>query len=113
MMTVFMVFFGIGAVVFGKLSDIFGLGSLIRAGIGIYVGASILGFALRSSYPAVIIARALQGVGGSAIPALVFVVIARHFEPAERGQDLRHDHLDSLPRHRLRPGHRGLVSSGP
>jgi len=85
MMTVFMVCFGIGGVVFGKLSDMFALRSLIRAGIGIYVGASILGFALRSSYPAVIVARAFQGVGGSAIPALAFVVIARHFEPAERG----------------------------
>jgi DHA2 family metal-tetracycline-proton antiporter-like MFS transporter len=86
MMTAFMVCFGIGAVVFGKLSDIFGLRSLIRAGVGIYAGASILGFALSSIYPAVILARALQGAGGSAIPALAFVVIARHFEPAERGR---------------------------
>jgi MFS transporter, DHA2 family, metal-tetracycline-proton antiporter len=85
MMTVFMVLFGIGAVIYGKLSDIFSLRSLIRAGVGIYVGASLLGFAFRDSYPAVLLARALQGVGGSAIPALVFVVIARHFEVSERG----------------------------
>jgi MFS transporter, DHA2 family, metal-tetracycline-proton antiporter len=86
MMTVFMVFFGVGSVIFGKLSDIYSLRGLIRAGVATYVGASLLGFALQSSYIAVIAARALQGIGGSAIPALVFVVIARHFEVADRGR---------------------------
>jgi len=86
MMTIFMVFFGIGSVVFGKLSDIFSLRGLIATGVGIYVAASLLGFAFRSSYLAVIAARALQGVGGSAIPALVFVAIARYFEVSERGR---------------------------
>jgi DHA2 family metal-tetracycline-proton antiporter-like MFS transporter len=85
MMTIFMVFFGIGGVIFGKLSDIFALRSLIRIGVLVYVGASLMGFALRSYYPAVIAARAIQGIGGSAIPALVFVVVARHFEVSERG----------------------------
>jgi DHA2 family metal-tetracycline-proton antiporter-like MFS transporter len=85
MMTVFMVFFGVGGVIFGKLSDIFSLRSLIRAGVLLYVGASLAGFLFRSSYAAVVAARALQGIGGSAIPALVFVVIARHFEESERG----------------------------
>jgi DHA2 family metal-tetracycline-proton antiporter-like MFS transporter len=85
MMTIFMVFFGIGAVIFGKLSDIFSLRSLIRTGVGIYVAASILGFFLRSSYIAVVAARAVQGIGGSAIPALVFVIIARFFDVSDRG----------------------------
>ena len=61
MMTIFMVFFGIGSVVFGKLSDIFSLRGLIATGVGIYVAASLLGFAFRSSYLAVVAARALQG----------------------------------------------------
>ncbi len=86
MMTVFMVFFGIGSVVFGKLSDIFSLRGLIATGVGIYVAASVLGFALRSSYLAVVAARAIQGIGGSAIPALVFVAIARYFEVSDRGR---------------------------
>jgi len=86
MMTIFMVFFGIGAVIFGKLSDIYSLRGLIRVGVLLYVAASLMGFALRSSYAAVVAARALQGIGGSAIPALVFVVIARHFEVSERGR---------------------------
>lgn len=86
MMIIFMVFFGIGGVIFGKLSDIYSLKGLIRTGVLIYVGASLLGFAFRGSYAAVVAARALQGMGGSAIPALVFVVIARHFEVSERGK---------------------------
>jgi DHA2 family metal-tetracycline-proton antiporter-like MFS transporter len=86
MMTVFMVFFGIGSVVFGKLSDIFSLRGLIATGVAVYVSASLLGFALRSSYIAVVAARAIQGIGGSAIPALVFVAIARYFEVSDRGR---------------------------
>jgi MFS transporter, DHA2 family, metal-tetracycline-proton antiporter len=85
MMTIFMIFFGVGSVLFGKLSDIFSLRTLISVGVVGYVAASILGFAFRFSYPAVVAARALQGLGGSAIPSLVFVVIARRFEASERG----------------------------
>jgi DHA2 family metal-tetracycline-proton antiporter-like MFS transporter len=86
MMTIFMVLFGIGAVIFGKLSEFFSLRSLISLGIVIYVGGSLLGFAFQGSYLAVVAARAIQGIGGSALPALVFVVIARHFALAERGR---------------------------
>jgi MFS transporter, DHA2 family, metal-tetracycline-proton antiporter len=86
MMTIFMVCFGVGSVLFGRLSDIFGLRALIRAGVAIYVAGSIAGFAFQSFYPAVLAARAVQGLGGSAIPALVFVVIARRFEASQRGR---------------------------
>ncbi len=86
MMTIFMVFFGIGSVIYGKLADIFSLRTLILVGVVIYNAGSIMGFALQSSYPLVIAARAIQGAGGSAIPALVFVVVARYFEPSQRGK---------------------------
>ena len=86
MMTIFMIFFGVGSVLFGKLSDIYSLRLLIFVGVLGYFAASIFGFAFRSSYPAVVAARALQGLGGSAIPSLVFVVIARRFEASERGR---------------------------
>jgi len=86
MTTIFMVFFGIGSVIYGKLSDIYNLGSLITIGVIVYVAGSLMGFAVRSSYPLVVVARAIQGMGGSAIPALVFVVAARYIEPAHRGR---------------------------
>lgn len=86
MMTTFLIFFGVGSMIYGKLSDIYSLRGLIIVGIVIYNVGSILGFALRFSYPLVIAARAVQGMGASAIPALVFVLVARYFSPDERGR---------------------------
>lgn len=86
MMTIFMVFFGIGSVIYGRLADIFSLRALILVGILVYSLGSVMGFALQFSYPLVIASRAIQGIGGSAIPALVFVVAARYFLPEERGR---------------------------
>jgi DHA2 family metal-tetracycline-proton antiporter-like MFS transporter len=86
MMTIFLVFFGIGSVIYGKLSDIYSLRKLIITGIIIYNIGSVMGFVLQFSYPWVIISRAVQGTGASAIPALVFVIVARYFDPSERGK---------------------------
>lgn len=86
MMTLFMVFFGIGMVVFGRLSDLYPMKRLIVIGILIYNVGSVLGFALQFSYPLVILCRAIQGVGASAIPALVFTLVARYFAAEERGR---------------------------
>jgi MFS transporter, DHA2 family, metal-tetracycline-proton antiporter len=86
MMTTFIIFFGVGSVIFGRLSDLFSLKRLIVWGILIYAAGSFLGFLLQFSYPLVIAARALQGMGGSAIPALVMVIVARYFAPEVRGR---------------------------
>ncbi|MBP1962131.1 MFS transporter [Paenibacillus aceris] len=85
-LTTFIIFFGIGSVIYGRLSDIFSLKKLIVAGVLIYSVGSALGFALQAWYPAVIFARAVQGAGASAIPALVMVVVARYFSPSDRGK---------------------------
>lgn len=85
-LTTFIIFFGIGSVIYGRLSDIFSLKKLIVAGIVIYSIGSAMGFLLQAWYPAVIFARAIQGAGASAIPALVMVVVARYFSPSERGK---------------------------
>lgn len=86
MMTIFMVFFGIGMVVFGRLSDFLPMKRLIITGILLYNAGSVMGFALQSSYPLVILSRAVQGAGASAIPALVFTLVARYFAAEERGR---------------------------
>lgn len=85
MMTIFMIFFGVGSLIYGKLSDLYSPKLLIFIGTAIYNLGSLLGFFLRDSYPWVLLSRAVQGMGASAIPALVFVVVARYFEAAERG----------------------------
>ncbi|MFC4769772.1 MFS transporter [Effusibacillus consociatus] len=84
--TIFIIFFGMGSVIYGKLSDIYSIKKLIVVGILIYNIGSILGFVFQSSYPLVIVCRAIQGAGASAIPALVMVVVARYFSPEERGK---------------------------
>lgn len=83
--TIFFIVFGMGTVIFGKLSDIYSVKKLIILGIVIYSSGSVLGFVLQNWYPGVILSRAIQGAGGSAIPALVFVMVARFFTAEERG----------------------------
>lgn len=85
-MTTFIVFFGIGSVIYGKLSDIFSLKRLIVIGVLVYAGGSMGGFIFQAFYPVVIAARAVQGAGASAIPALIMVIVARFFPPEVRGR---------------------------
>lgn len=84
--TIFFIVIGLGMVIFGRLSDMLSVKSLINTGILLYTAGSILGFVLSSWYPGVLIARAIQGAGCSAIPALVFVIVARFFTAQERGR---------------------------
>ena len=85
-MTMFLVFFGIGSVIFGRLSDLYSLRLLIMIGVVIYAVGSILGFAVQFSYPLVVVARAIQGIGASALPALIFAAVARYFAAEARGR---------------------------
>jgi MFS transporter, DHA2 family, metal-tetracycline-proton antiporter len=84
-MTSFIVFFAMGSVIFGRLSDLFSIKRLILVGICLYAGASAAGFLLQSTYGGVVAARAVQGAGASALPALIMVIIARYFPPEKRG----------------------------
>jgi len=84
-MTSFIVFFAMGSVIFGRLSDLFSIKRLILIGIFLYAGASAAGLMVQSFYPGVVAARAIQGAGASALPALIMVIIARYFPPEKRG----------------------------
>lgn len=84
--TIFFIVFGIGMVIFGKLSDIYSVKRLITVGIVLYSVGSVIGFVFQGAYPAVIVSRAIQGAGGSAIPALIFVMVAKYFTARERGK---------------------------
>jgi len=86
MMTVFIVFFGVGSVIFGRLSDLFSLKRLITIGVVVYSLGSVAGFVFQNNYPLVLTARAIQGIGGSALPALVMVIVARYIAPEVRGR---------------------------
>ncbi|QYR19678.1 MFS transporter [Paenibacillus sp. sptzw28] len=82
--TIFILFFGIGSIVFGKLSDLFSPKHLIVIGIAVYAAGSVLGFIFHDKYVMVILFRAVQGLGASAIPAINNTIITRYFTAAGR-----------------------------
>lgn len=61
--TVFFITFGIGTVAYGKLADMYSVRSLITNGLVIYALGALVGFLMQQWYAAVIIGRAIQGVG--------------------------------------------------
>lgn len=84
--TICILMFGIGTVIYSKLADIYSMRKLMILGILTYVGGSAIGFIFQSWYLAVIFGRAVQGAGGAAIPALVMILVAKHFSQEERGK---------------------------
>ena len=71
--------------IYGKLSDMYGRRALLLPGIVIFVAASMLcGFA--QSLPQLILARALQGVGGAGLMSMSQATIADMVSPRERGR---------------------------
>lgn len=83
--TLYVVFQGITPSFWGPLSDSFGRRPVLMITFGLYTAAS-LGLAFsRGSYPALILLRALQSTGGSAIVSLSYGVVADLVTSAERG----------------------------
>ncbi len=70
----------------GSCRIFFSLKKLIVIGIVIYNVGSLLGYVCQFSYPLVVLFRAVQGAGASAIPALIMVLIARYFSMEDRGK---------------------------
>jgi EmrB/QacA subfamily drug resistance transporter len=70
---------------FGKLADLFSHRRLMLIGIGIFVlGSTLCGAA--QSMEALVLFRAIQGLGGGAIYALAFIVVGVLFPPTERAK---------------------------
>src|SRR5579871_2831033 len=69
----------------GKLSDLYGRKPLLLIGSGVFVLASLLcGFA--GNLTALIIFRALQGIGGGTVTAAVFAAVPELFSPTARAR---------------------------
>src|SRR6201981_238588 len=72
------------APVFGTLSDIYGRRAMIIPSLSLFIAGSVL-CALAPSMPILILARALQGLGGGGILPVVQTVISDVVTPRERG----------------------------
>lgn len=86
--TVYIIFQGISASFWSPLSDVFGRRPVFIITFGLYTAAS-LGLALsKGSYTALILLRAMQSIGGSAVLSLSYGVVADLVTSAERGSML-------------------------
>jgi len=70
---------------YGKLSDIYGRRPALLAGIAIFIAGSVA-CALAPTMPALIAARALQGLGGGGLIALSQTIVGDAVSPRERGR---------------------------
>ena len=87
-LTVYLVFQGLSPVVFAPPSDVVGRRPIFLATFTLYTVSS-LGLALNiSSYALLLVLRALQSVGASAVLAVAYGVVADVSVPAERGRML-------------------------
>jgi EmrB/QacA subfamily drug resistance transporter len=71
--------------VYGKLSDLYGRPALFRIAIALFVVASVF-CALAQSMTQLILARALQGLGGGGLITMAQATIADVISPRERGR---------------------------
>ncbi|WVQ73805.1 hypothetical protein IAR50_003386 [Cryptococcus sp. DSM 104548] len=84
--TVYLVFQAITPSVFGAMSDSFGRRPLYLGTLVVYFAANIgLAVMPTSSYAALLVLRALQSTGGSAVIAIGYGCVADVAEPRERG----------------------------
>lgn len=69
----------------GKLSDLFGRRPLVLAGVAIFTLGALLSGAAQTMEQ-LIVCRAVQGLGASAMMPVAFAVVADLYSPAERGR---------------------------
>ncbi|OMD84020.1 antiporter [Paenibacillus odorifer] len=110
MVTGYMIVYAIGTVTFGKLTDKYSLKNLLTFGL-IFLAAGSLAGILASAYWMMIVARILQAVGASVIPALAMIIPIRYFSPEKRGRALGTTAIGTALGAALGPIIAGLVSS--
>jgi DHA2 family metal-tetracycline-proton antiporter-like MFS transporter len=84
--TGYIIFYAIGALMYGKLADIYPLKRLLTIGLLLFAAGSLFGF-FASNFLMVVVARVIQAAGAATVPALVFIAPSRYF-PNEKGKVL-------------------------
>ncbi|MFU1795350.1 MFS transporter [Paenibacillus azoreducens] len=84
--TCFSLSFAIGVAVYGKISEHTGMKKLLLFGMLTYGFGSVIGLLCHAWYPGVLTARFFQGVGASAIPSLIMVMIVKVVDRGRQGK---------------------------
>nr|WP_276356715.1 MFS transporter [Cohnella sp. YIM B05605] len=84
---IYLLIYAIGAVIYGKLADTFKLKNLLTFGLFFFFAGSLVGLASQA-YWMVLLARVLQSVGASVIPATAMIIPVRYFPAETRGRAL-------------------------
>ncbi|WP_042199493.1 MFS transporter [Paenibacillus camerounensis] len=87
MVSGYLIVYAIGTVTFGKLTDKYSLKNLLTFGLIFLAAGSLVGI-VSTEYWMMIVARLLQAVGASVIPALAMIIPIRYFSPEKRGRAL-------------------------
>jgi len=82
--TAYLIPFATGTVIYGRLADMFGTRPMYILGLSLFALAS-LAVALSPSFAMVVVTRAVQGAGGTAVPALSLATIVRTTPAYSRG----------------------------
>ncbi|ANX11568.1 hypothetical protein ABE41_006070 [Fictibacillus arsenicus] len=77
----------LGALIYGKLADYYGIRNLATFGVLLFSIGSLLCF-LSPNYPLLIVGRIIQGIGVSSIPSLAMTIPARYIAEERRGKAL-------------------------
>ncbi|SFQ41386.1 MFS transporter [Salibacterium halotolerans] len=83
----YMLIYGIGTVIYGKLADSYKLKNLLTFGLIFFSLGSMIGL-ISQAYWMVLLGRILQAVGASVIPAAAMIIPARYFPRDRRGHAL-------------------------
>lgn len=86
--TLFMIFQGIAPSIWSPLSDSFGRRPVYLITFAIYTAASLGLSIVDKNYPALMVLRGMQSVGGSAVLSLAYAVVADVSVHSERGRFL-------------------------
>jgi DHA2 family metal-tetracycline-proton antiporter-like MFS transporter len=83
----YIIFFAIGSVTYGRLTDTYSIKRLIMIGLALFNMGSLIGF-LSPWYPMLIAARIVQATGCGAVPALAMLIATTYFPPGIKGRVL-------------------------
>lgn len=82
--TGFSLTFAVATAFFGRVADVFSIRGVFSLGLAVFVAGSVMA-AVATALPVLVAARAVQGLGAAAIPALSAVTVARVLPPGRRG----------------------------